>query len=37
MKYTKAIYIYYKREKHIIFESKWISTIDILYGNYALM
>ena len=34
---SKAIYIYYKNGKQMIFESKWISTIDIPYRKYSLI
>lgn len=36
-KYTKAIYLYYKDGKTYVFETKWISMIDVPYGRYALI
>ena len=40
MKYTRAIYTYYKHKNgkkiKVIFESRYASIIDIYYGKYEL-
>jgi len=38
MKYTKALYLYKdKKGKTVIFETKFISMIDVPYRNYILV